>query len=39
MEILVPVLFLVIIAILAPIFGEDSRFGVDRDPNTLGLIA
>ena len=39
MELFIAALFLVALAILAPIFGEDSRFGVERDPNTLGLIS
>lgn len=38
MELLITALFLVALAILAPIFGEDSSFGVDRDPKTLGLL-
>ena len=38
MDILIAALLLMAIAILAPIFGKDSRFGVERDPKALGLL-
>jgi hypothetical protein len=37
MELIIAVFFLVILALLAPTFGADSRFGVERNPESLGM--
>jgi hypothetical protein len=37
MELLIPILVILIIDLLAIPFGADSRYGVDRPPESLGL--
>ena len=37
MEIVVFVVALIALEVLALLYAADSRFGVDRDPQTLGM--